>query len=90
MLRYPKNLTLAVLVHLNVQKLPDVKLPRVLVDRLYLNRHMSAILTRRDDVVMRDVSSKRCCEEAATAQFRRYQKFADCARQFGSLTCRHT
>jgi hypothetical protein len=40
--------------------------------RLHLNRHMSATLTRRDDVVLRDVSSKRCCEEAARAQSRRY------------------
>lgn len=53
-----ENLTLAALVHVDVQKLPIVKLPRVAVDCLYLNRHMSATLTRRDDVVTRDAPAK--------------------------------
>src|SRR5665213_4461694 len=80
---------LAVLVHLNVRKLADIKLPCRPVDRLHLNRHMSATLTGRDDVVVWNVSSERRCKEIETAQFGCYEKLSNCARQLGSSSRCH-
>lgn len=49
-------------VELNLDKLADVELPRSPVDGFDLDCDMTAELTRGDDIVVRDISSKRSGE----------------------------
>ena len=55
----------------------DIKLPTGRVNRLYLYGEVSAELARRNYVVMRNITSERCCEEISAAQFRRDEEFSN-------------
>jgi hypothetical protein len=83
------NLLLAVARQLDIHKFADIELPRQPVSCLHLHSQMAAGLTRRDYVVMRNVSSERRRKKVEAAQLRRYQEFSNRACQLVGSTCCH-
>ena len=82
------NLLLAVVRQLDIHKLADIELPVKPVNCLHLHGQMAAGLTRRDYVVMRNVTSERRRKKVEAAQLRRYQEFSNRACQLiGSARC---